>query len=105
MLVRQVQEVRAAEELYPAQLDEIHREQRRDGAKRKSAHDAVAQRLALLLFRKTEREDGQHHRVVGAQQAFEQHEQRDGDEVGRMEHRSQYGPTTLTRYVSRSILG
>ena len=60
-----------------------------DGADRRQrpedegADDAVAQRRALLLRRQAEDQHRQHHRVVGAQQAFEQDEQGDGEEIGR----------------------
>ena len=54
-------------------------------AERERAEDAVAQRLLLLRLRQAEHQDGQDHRVVGAEQAFERDEQGDGDEVGRLD--------------------
>ena len=80
----QVQQVAGADQLHPAELDQVDGEQRRDGAERERADDAVAQRLLLLRFGKAEHQDRQHHRVVGAQQAFERDQQADGDEVGRL---------------------
>ena len=68
-----------------AQLDQVRRKHRRDDAEDEGADDAVAQRLPLLLLGQAQHEDGQHHGVVGAEQAFEHDEQRDGDEIGRDE--------------------
>ena len=67
----------------------------REGAEREGAEDAVAQRLFLLLLGQAEDEDGEHHRVVGAQQPFERDQQADGDEVGRRENRSGQRPASI----------
>ena len=49
--VDQVQQVAGADQLHPAEPDQIGRQQRRDGAEREGADDAVAQRLLLLRLR------------------------------------------------------
>ena len=83
VLVDEIQQIARADQLHPAQPDQVDRQQRRDRAEREGADDAVAQRLLLLRLGQAEHQHGQDHRVVGAQQPFERHEQRDGDEVGR----------------------
>ena len=66
MRVRQIQQVRGAEQLDPAQLDQIHRQQRRDGAKEEGAENPVAERLLLLLLREAQDQHRQNQGVVGA---------------------------------------
>ena len=83
-LTGQVQQVAGADQLHPADRDQVDREQRREDAEDEGADDAVAQRLALLAARQAEHQDRQHQRVVGAEQPFEEHEQGDGDEISRM---------------------
>ena len=47
--------------------------------------DAVTQRLLLLGLREPQHENRQHHRVVRAEQPFEEDQQADGDEVGELD--------------------
>jgi hypothetical protein len=41
--------------------------------------------FALLTLGKAENEDRQNHRVVGTQQSFERHEQRNGHEISELD--------------------
>jgi hypothetical protein len=81
VVVRQPEQIRRPDQHHELNLDEIDGKQDRHDAERKGADDAVLERFLLLALRKTEDEDGEDHRVVSAQQAFERHEQRDGDEI------------------------
>ena len=54
-------------------------------SERERAEDAVAQRLALVGAGQAEHQDGQHQRVVGAEQTLQEHQQPDGEKVGEMD--------------------
>ena len=84
MLVDQVEQVGRAGQLHPRQLNEVDRQQRGERPEAERAEDAVAQRFLLLLARQPEHQHRQHHGVVGTEQALQRHQQRDGDEVGRL---------------------
>ena len=56
-------------------------EQRRQDAEEEGSENAVAKRFLLLFPRQPEHENGQHERVVGAQQALEQDEEGDGQKI------------------------
>ena len=68
-----------------ADREQVDGEQRRQDAEDEGAEDAVAQRLLLLVARQPEHENGQHQRVVGAEQPLEQDEQGDREQVGGVE--------------------
>ena len=78
----EVQQVRGAGELHPAQADEVSRQQRRNGSERERPDDAVLQRVALIFLGQPEHEHREDHGVVSAQQPLVRDEQADGDEVG-----------------------
>ena len=84
MTVGEMQKVDGPHQLHPSKLDEVDREERCNGSKRERADNTVSKRLALLDFRKSEDQNRQHHRVVGAQQSFEGDQERDGEKVGRL---------------------
>ena len=86
---REIQQVAGAGELHPAEPDQVRGEKRRDGAKRERADDAVAQRLLLILLRQPQHQHGQHHRVVGAEKPLEHDEERDRDEIRRLNIREE----------------
>ena len=79
--VRQIKQVERADELDPGHRQQVNGEQRREDAECEGSEDAVTQGLALLMTRQPEHEDGQHERVVGAEQALQHDQQRDGYEV------------------------
>ena len=74
----EVQEVPRTDELYPVELDEMDGQYRRERPEHERSHDAVTQRLALLVLGQPQNQDREHHRVVRAQQAFEDDEKADG---------------------------
>ena len=76
VLVRQPEQVQAADELHQRQLDHVRRKDDRQAAESEGADDAVPQRLLLLAPRQAEHEHGEHHGVVRAEQAFEEDEQK-----------------------------
>ena len=82
MLEGQIEQIGGADQLDPAERDQLDRQQRREDPEHEGADDPVAQRLALLRPRQAEDEDREHQRVVRAEQALEEHQQRDGEEVG-----------------------
>ena len=88
VLEGEIEQIGGADQLHPAERDQLDREQRREDAERERADDAVAQRLLLLCARQAEDQDGQHQRVVGAEQALEQHEQRRSSGNPKREHPS-----------------
>ena len=59
--------------------------------------DAVAKRLALLLARQTQHEDGQHQGVVGAEQPFEQDQEADGEQIGCVKIHDIWGKSGVER--------
>ncbi len=81
VLIRQIQQVEPAEQLHPGDLDHVGRKHGRGNAEGERADNAVAQRFPLLVPRQPQDEHRHHHRVVGTEEAFERHEQPDGDEV------------------------
>src|SRR5262249_12849016 len=85
--VRQVHEVAGADELHPDQLDEIYGEKCGDRSEGEGADDPISQSLTLLMLRQPQDEHSQNHGVVCAQQPFKSHQQDDGQEVGRLDHR------------------
>src|SRR5262249_21198605 len=105
MSIGQIQEISSAEELHPADLDQIDGQQGGNSSKDEGTEDAVAQGFLLLRIRQAEDEHGQHHRVVRAEEPFERDEQRDGGKVRRLEHRPRILLPKLTRVVSSRILG
>ena len=62
-------------ELDPGDLEEVHRQQRRQDPERERPEDAVAKGLALFVARQPENQDSQDQRVVRAEQPFEEHQQ------------------------------
>ena len=92
-------EVRPAEQLHERQLDHVDRQHRRHRPEDEGADDAVAERRLLLIAWEAEDEDRQDHRVVGAQQAFEHHEQDDGQQIRRSKRTSM--PSSMTDSGSR----
>jgi hypothetical protein len=82
MVVRQVEEIRGAQQHDELNVLQPHREQYRDDAEDKRADDAVAERLALFGLRQAKDQHGQHHGVVSAEQAFESNEKGNCEEVG-----------------------
>ena len=75
--IRQIQQIKAAEQLHQREPNQIDGEQRRQNAERKAAQQPIAQRLLMFGAWKTQDHDGHDQRVVGAEEAFE------GDEQGR----------------------
>jgi hypothetical protein len=81
MVVRQPQEIDGADQHHEIDSDEVRGEQDGNHPEHERSDDAVLKSLFLLVLGEPEDEDGEHHRVVSAQQAFEGDEQRDGDEI------------------------
>src|SRR5262249_15587035 len=86
-------EVSGANELDPAELYEKRRQGKRSGPKGKRPNDAVAERFTLLSLWKAEDQDRENHRVVGAEQPFEGHQQHHRQEI-----------STGQRTISRPII-
>jgi hypothetical protein len=83
--VGEIQKVEAAEQADPTHLNERRCQQRGDDAKREAADQAVPQRSAVLRLWQPQHHDRHHQRVVGAEQPFQRHEQRDGNEISRLD--------------------
>jgi len=83
VLIRQPHQIERTQQLHQRQLDHVRREEDRDPSKQERSDDPVAERLLLLMARKSEHQDREDHRVVGAQKPFEKNEEADRDEVGR----------------------
>ena len=64
MRVGQIQQIRRAGELYPAQLDEVDGQQGCNGSEEEGAEDAVLKGFLLLVLRQSEDENGQNQRIV-----------------------------------------
>ena len=84
--VDEIQEVASADELHHRHPDHVCRENSGDASECEGADDSVSKRLALLGFRKAEDQDGQHERVIGAEQAFERDQEPDREKVGGLNH-------------------
>ena len=54
----------------------------REATKEEGAADAVSQRFLLMLARQAQHEHREHHRVVSAEETFEDNEQQDRDDIG-----------------------
>ena len=83
--VGQIQQVKRADQLDPGELEQVHRQQRRQDAEDERAENAIAQRFLLLVARQAEDENCEHQRVVGAEQPLEQDQQGDREQVGGVE--------------------
>ena len=83
VLIRQPEQIGRAQQLHERQPNHVERRAAWPCPEEEGAEDAVAQGRLLLVTRQPEHQHRQNHRVVGAQQAFEQDQQGDGDEVGR----------------------
>ena len=81
VLIRQIQQVKRAQQLHPHDLDHVGRKNDSCNAEDKSAHNSVAQRLLLLTSRQPQYEHREHHCVVSTEDRLERHEQPDGDQV------------------------
>ncbi len=102
--VREVQQVRAADELHPGEGHQVHGREDGEDPESKRAQDAVAKRLVLLAARETEDQDRQDEGIVGAQEALEEHQEADRDEIRDVNVHA--GPASgLTQIVSMPILG
>ncbi len=81
MRVREVQQVRRACELDPAEFDQLDGQQRRNGSKEERAQDAVTKRLFLLVLRKPQNQYREDQGVVCAEKAFEENKKNDCESV------------------------
>ena len=86
MPVDEVQKIPRPEQLHPGKADQKGREQRGDRAEAEGAENAVSQRISLFALRQAEHEHREHHRVVGAQQPLQRHQERDGQKISRLNH-------------------
>ena len=98
VVLRQVHQIEPTEELDPADLDQIRRERGRDDAEGEGADQPIAQRFVLIWPRQPEDHDRQDERVVGAQQALDHNEKRNGNEIRELDVHLALRP--LTRCVS-----
>jgi len=74
----------------------------RDATKEEGAADAVSQRFLLMLARQAQHEHREHHRVVSAEETFEDNEQQDRDEVGEGEIHEGARRLSMTHRAGRS---
>ena len=75
VLVGQMEQVEAAQELYPCDLDEIDREQRCDRAEEERTDQTVSEGVLLLRPGQAEDHDGDDQRIVGAEKPLEDDEE------------------------------
>ena len=81
VLDREVKKIEAAGQLHPRHVDQVDREPRRNQAENEGADQAVGERLLVGAPGQAKHHDGDHERVVRAQQAFQNDQKADGDEV------------------------
>src|SRR5690606_17549951 len=62
-------------------LDEVDGQHDGENAEDERPGNSVAERLALLVPGQPQHEHGEHHRVIGAEEALERHEHRDCQEI------------------------
>lgn len=77
-------EVGASQEHDPCDLDQIDSEQNGQGPKGEGPDDSVTQRTPSLRLRQVKHQNREHHGIVGTQQTFECHQERDCEEIGRL---------------------
>jgi hypothetical protein len=80
--VGEIQQIQAAEQLHPRELNQIDREEGCQKTEREAAQKPVPQRLLVSRAWKTKNHDGHDQCVVGTEQAFKGDEQTNGDEIG-----------------------
>ena len=81
VVVGEVHEIEPAQQLDPADLDQVRRQKRRHDAERERPDQPIFECLFLIGASQAQDHHRQHQGVVGAQQSFEDDEETNGDEI------------------------